>query len=84
MTVKIVFFASLREVLGVDSVDLQISGYSSVSALISQLANQQSSEWLGILTAENIRIAVNQDLINEDVGVVDGDEVAFFPPVTGG
>ena len=84
MTVKIVFFASLREALGVDSVDLQIYGSSSVSALISQLANQQSPEWLGILTAENIRIAVNQDLINEDVGVVDGDEVAFFPPVTGG
>lgn len=84
MTVKIVFFASLREALGVDSVDLQISGSSSVSALISQLANQQSPEWLGILTAENIRIAVNQDLINEDVAVVDGDEVAFFPPVTGG
>jgi molybdopterin synthase sulfur carrier subunit len=78
VTVKIVFFASLREALGVDSVDLQISGSSSVSALISQ------PEWLGILTAENIRIAVNQDLINEDVGVVDGDEVAFFPPVTGG
>ena len=84
MTVKIVFFASLREALGVDSVDLQISGSSSVSALISQLANQQSPEWLGILTAENIRIAVNQDMINEDVGVTDGDEVAFFPPVTGG
>ena len=84
MTVKIVFFASLREALGVDSVDLQISGSSSVSALISQLSNQQSPEWLGILTAENIRIAVNQDLINEDVVVNDGDEVAFFPPVTGG
>ena len=84
MTVKIVFFASLREALGVDSVDLQISGSSSVSALISQLSNQQSPEWLGILTAENIRIAVNQDMINEDVGIIDGDEVAFFPPVTGG
>ena len=84
MTVKIVFFANLREALGVDSVDLQVSGSSSVSTLISQLANQQSPEWLGILTAENIRIAVNQDMINEDVGVIDGDEVAFFPPVTGG
>jgi molybdopterin synthase sulfur carrier subunit len=84
VTVKIVFFASLREALGVDSVDLQIYGSSSVSALISQLANQQSPEWLGILTAENIRIAVNQDMINEDVGIIDGDEVAFFPPVTGG
>ena len=84
MTVKIVFFASLREKLGVNSVDLQISGPSSVSSLISQLADQHSAEWLAILTAVNIRIAVNQNIISEDIGVTDGDEVAFFPPVTGG
>ena len=84
MTVKIVFFASLRESLGVDSVDLQIPGPSRVSALISKLVEQHSPEWLEILTAENIRIAVNQDIVNGDVGVTDGDEVAFFPPVTGG
>ena len=84
MTVKIVFFASLREELGVNSVDLQISGSSSVSSLISQLADQYSAEWLAILTAENIRIAVNQNIITDDIGVIDGDEVAFFPPVTGG
>jgi sulfur-carrier protein len=84
MTVKIVLFANLREALGVDSVELQVTGSSSISALISQLADQQSQEWLEMLTAENIRVAVNQDLINEDVEIVDGDEVAFFPPVTGG
>ena len=84
MTVKIVFFASLREELGVNSVDLQISDSSSVSSLISQLADQHSADWLAILTAENIRIAVNQNIISEDIGVIDGDEVAFFPPVTGG
>ena len=84
MTVKIVFFASLREKLGVNSVDLQISDSSSVSSLISQLADQHSAEWLEILTAVNIRIAVNQNIISEDIGVIDGDEVAFFPPVTGG
>ena len=84
MTVKIVLFANLREALGVDSVELQITGSSSVSALISQLADQQSQEWFEMLTAENIRVAVNQDLINDDVDIVDGDEVAFFPPVTGG
>ena len=84
MTVKIVFFASLREELGVNSVDLQISDSSSVSSLISQLADQHSAEWLAILTAVNIRIAVNQNIISEDIGVIDGDEVAFFPPVTGG
>ena len=84
MTVKIVFFASLREKLGVNSVDLQISDSSSVSSLISQLADQHSAEWLAILTAKNIRIAVNQNIIREDICVADGDEVAFFPPVTGG
>jgi len=84
VTVKIVFFASLREKLGVNSVDLQISDSSSVSSLISQLADQHSAEWLAILTAVNIRIAVNQNIISEDIGVIDGDEVAFFPPVTGG
>ena len=84
MTVKIVFFASLREALDVDSVDLQIPGPSRVSALIAQLVDEHSPEWLEILTAENIRVAVNQDMINGDVEVIDGDEVAFFPPVTGG
>jgi molybdopterin synthase sulfur carrier subunit len=84
VTVKVVFFASLREKLGVNSVDLQISDPSSVSSLISQLADQHSAEWLAILTAVNIRIAVNQNIISEDIGVIDGDEVAFFPPVTGG
>ena len=84
MTVKVVFFASLREELGVNSVDLQVSRSSSVSSLISQLADQHSAEWLGILTAENIRIAVNQNIISQDISVTDGDEVAFFPPVTGG
>lgn len=84
MTVKIVFFASLREALGVDALDLQISAPCRVSALISQLVDQHSPEWLEILSAENIRIAVNQDMINEDVNVSDGNEVAFFPPVTGG
>ena len=84
MTVKIVFFASLREKLGVNSVDLQISDSSSVSSLISQLADQHSAEWLAILTAVNIRIAVNQNIISDDISVIDGDEVAFFPPVTGG
>ena len=84
MRVKIVFFASLREALGVDALDLQISRPCRVSALISQLVDQHSPEWLEILTAENIRIAVNQDMINEDVDVSDGNEVAFFPPVTGG
>jgi molybdopterin synthase sulfur carrier subunit len=84
VTVKVVFFASLREELGVNSVDLQISRSASVSSLISQLADQHSAEWLGVLTAENIRIAVNQNIISKDIGVTDGDEVAFFPPVTGG
>jgi len=36
------------------------------------------------LTAENVRVAVNQEMVNGDLQVRNGDEIAFFPPVTGG
>jgi molybdopterin synthase sulfur carrier subunit len=37
-----------------------------------------------LATAKNLRCAVNQHMVGPDAGVADGDEVAFFPPVTGG
>ena len=34
--------------------------------------------------AKNLRCAVNQDMAGPDTAIADGDEIAFFPPVTGG
>jgi len=57
-------------------------GVGSVVALRAHLL-ARGSQWLP-LSAPRIRTAVNQVLASDATSVVDGDEVAFFPPVTGG
>lgn len=80
----VVFFASIREDLGTDQVVADFQAGTRVSELIDQLAQQRGPEWGAVLKAENIKIAVNQELIASDVELAPDDEIAFFPPVTGG
>ena len=79
--IKVVFFASLREAVGHSEMEISAS---STNGLMTVLREQLSADALTALSAENIRIAVNQELIEGDVDLVQGDEVAFLPPVTGG
>ena len=84
MSITVVFFASLREDLGTDRLTVSVPGDSRLSDLIGTLAESHGEHWRACLTAENIRVAVNQELVTGDVPVAAQDEVAFFPPVTGG
>ncbi len=77
MTVHIKYFASLRETLGRNSDELSISNTVTVEEIWNQVT--ESSQ-----RPENILVAVNQEYAQFDHPVNDGDEVAFFPPVTGG
>jgi len=81
MTLKILYFASLRESIGSsgETVDLP-SAVKTVGAL-RDLLGQRHAE---LLTAKNLKTAVNQKMVGLEAPVADGDEVAFFPPVTGG
>lgn len=81
---KVVLFASIREDLGTDEISCEIKAGTRVSALIDQLASSNGPEWGAVLKAENIKIAVNQELISGNVALDPDDEIAFFPPVTGG
>ena len=80
-SVTVKFFASLREDVGHSEIRIQASG---VADLMQALARQLDPEQMTPLQQENIRIAVNQNLVQSDVDFRDGDEVAFLPPVTGG
>ncbi len=80
----VIFFASIREDLGTDQVACDIEDGLRVSGLIRKLAGIYGPEWGGVLNAENIKIAVNQELISSDIELQADDEIAFFPPVTGG
>ena len=81
MSIKVLYFASLREEIGRggDTVDypLQDSSSMSVEQLWVTSTGQQSFP-------DNLLVAVNQEYTNPQAILSDGDEVAFFPPVTGG
>ncbi len=82
MSVKILYFASLREALGMAGETIELpSGVLTVGGLRDWLVGQGRDK-LG--TAKNLRCAVNQELAGLDAPVAEGDEIAFFPPVTGG
>jgi len=76
MTIQVKFFASLRETLGMDSASID----AKAGITIRQIWDQVTSEDY----PANTLCAINMDYAKPDDVVSDGDEVAFFPPVTGG
>lgn len=82
--VTVLYFAGLRENLGVDRESLVLpEGVADLGALRRWLA-ARGGEWGRLETTPNLRFAVNQTMARAATPVADGDEVAFFPPVTGG
>ncbi|HEY0209173.1 molybdopterin synthase sulfur carrier subunit [Acerihabitans sp.] len=80
--ITVLFFAQVRELVGVDSLTLD-AGYDNVEALRLALA-QRGDRWSLALDAEQLLSAVNRALVPREHPLASGDEVAFFPPVTGG
>lgn len=83
-SVRVVFFASLRDATGM--ADCQVEA-NSLPVLLDKMRSMFVAEVMTALTADNVRIAVNQQLLageQHDLTLQSGDEVAFLPPVTGG
>lgn len=76
MSITVKFFASLRERIGIESQELEAADVTTVSEAWSAATGKNMED--------NILFAVNQKYVAIDSPVTDGDEVAFFPPVTGG
>ena len=82
---KVLFFASVRERLGCASLDWEWGGPgTTLDQLQAQLIAARGEPWQEVLGQDNMIRAVNQTVIDGDCELGDGDEVAFFPPVTGG
>ena len=77
MTISVRYFASVRENLGKEAEKLDLAGRTpSVAAIWESVGGGQRPE--------RLLVAVNQEYVDWDHPVSDGDEVAFSPPVTGG
>ncbi|TNH44340.1 molybdopterin synthase sulfur carrier subunit [Photorhabdus luminescens] len=80
--IKVLFFAQVRELVGTDSLDLD-NCYITVDSLRKALI-AKGERWALALEDGKLLSAVNQSLVHGEYPLQDGDEVAFFPPVTGG
>lgn len=81
--INVLFFAQVRELVGTDKLTLETREADNVESLRQQLA-RRSDRWALALEEGKLLAAVNQTLVAFDHPLADGDEVAFFPPVTGG
>ena len=83
--IRILYFARFREKLNCESEELQPeSGSMSVRMLVQQLG-QRGETWSEVFdSGQRILVSINQEIVNFDAEIKDNDEVAFFPPITGG
>ncbi|MCA6063749.1 MoaD/ThiS family protein [Thalassolituus marinus] len=80
--INVIFFASLREALGTAAIQWP-AGAVDIHTLTGQLC-AQGEPWASALARHDLLCARNQQLCDRTESVQDGDEIAFFPPVTGG
>tara|TARA_B100000767_G_C19732935_1_gene522602 strand:+ start:1540 stop:1788 length:249 start_codon:yes stop_codon:yes gene_type:complete len=81
--IKLLFFASIKEQLGKGALSIDYVANESLLKLTERLIDQQSDAWQLLLEPETV-VSCNQRISSRDHIVSDGDEIAFFPPVTGG
>jgi len=82
--ITVLFFAKVREDLGVDRLRVELADSATLGELKYRLIDQHGELWGQVLGASNLVQAVNQEVAENDHKLTSGDEVAFFPPVTGG
>lgn len=85
MKVRVLFFAGLREQLGVAGEEIELpASVSTVGGLRTHLMGRGGAWQSALAEGKLLRTAVNQDMAKPAAPIKPGDEVAFFPPVTGG
>ena len=84
MRFKVLYLARLREALGRGSEQVELPADSSVATLLDALRARGGSWAAELAAGRAVRVAVNQEMTDPAATLRDGDEVALFPPVTGG
>jgi len=85
VNVRLLYFARLREDMGIAQEVLDLPAKTcDVKGLRAQLVARGGASAVALAPGKAVRVSVNQDLARDDTPVKAGDEIAFFPPVTGG
>jgi molybdopterin synthase sulfur carrier subunit len=82
--INVLFFAQVRELLGTAKLSIEANEQMQTAETLRAALAATDDKWAKVLTSDKLLVAVNQTISPWDAPVKDGDEVAFFPPVTGG
>ena len=85
MKIKVKFFASLKEIVQDESMDINLpKSIQTVQDLRVHLSSLSPSLSQALASNKNIKAAQNLEMVSMDTALLENAEVAFFPPVTGG
>jgi sulfur-carrier protein len=83
--IKILYFARIKEALGLGQEAVALPADVSDVITLTTWLRQRGERWQSELApGKALRVAVNQAMVGMDAAIKDGDEIAYFPPVTGG
>ena len=82
--VRLRYFASLRETLGVGDEEIELPTDIDNVAALTRWLQARGEHWENALQNPQLLVAVNQEIVSRESVVHNGDEIAWFPPVTGG
>ena len=83
MKLQLRYFASIRETIGTGSEAVETAA-GSLAALRDELIARGGAHAEALARGRAVRVSINQTMADESTALLEGAEVAFFPPVTGG
>ncbi|WP_457668458.1 molybdopterin converting factor subunit 1 [Thiolapillus sp.] len=83
--IRLLYFASLRDRLGSSGENIDLPEDTGDIATLKAYLARRGGVWKDIFAEDELVLAaVNQEMAQSDTSIKDGDEIGFFPPVTGG
>ncbi len=84
MRFTVLYLARLREALGRGNEQIELPEASTVATLVDTLRGRGGPWAIELAAGRAVRVAINQEMTDSAAALSNGDEVALFPPVTGG